>query len=115
MLEKPKFIQGVFTFDGQGLDAPVLLGSSATYKVAADRRAQFIYFRAGNTADELVYIDMKRAGKTMRLFTLGAKSGCHVPLVVVEDLEPETLLEVYIGAPAGLKGTIILDIGLVEI
>ena len=39
----------------------------------------------------------------------------HVPLAVVEDLSPETRLEVFVGAPAGVSGSVVIDIGLIEI
>ena len=39
----------------------------------------------------------------------------HVPLAVVEDLQPDTVIEVYFAAPAGVSGTLVLDIGLIEI
>jgi len=51
----------------------------------------------------------------MRLFPIGAKSDSHVSLAVVEDLSPETKIEVLVAAPAGTAGTVVLDIGLVEI
>ena len=47
MLEKPAFIQGLFEFDGRGLDKPVSFQSPATYSVSSDKRAQTIYFRGG--------------------------------------------------------------------
>jgi hypothetical protein len=51
----------------------------------------------------------------MRLFPIGAKAATHVELAVVEDLEPETILEVLVAAPAGLTGSVVVDIGLVEV
>jgi hypothetical protein len=115
MIEKPKFLQGVFAFEGKGLEQTFLLDPSLAYTVPSDRRAQLIYLRAGNAADDLIYLDLKRGHRTIRLFPVGAKSALHVPLAVVEDMQPESLLEVFIGAPDGLKGSLVLDIGLVEI
>jgi hypothetical protein len=115
MLEKPKFLQGVFAFEGKGLDTPFLLDQVLAYTVPSDRRAQLIYLRAGNTSEELIYLDFKCGRRTMRLFPIGAKASIHVPLAVVEDLHPESLIEVCLAAPAGLKGTVVVDIGLVEI
>jgi len=34
---------------------------------------------------------------------------------VIEDLEPDNVLEVHLAAPEGAEGVIFLDIGLVEI
>ena len=48
MLEKPAFIKGCFSYKGFGLDNPVPFDPPVTYVVPADRRAQTIYFRAGN-------------------------------------------------------------------
>jgi hypothetical protein len=115
MLENPKFIQGVYTFEGAGLDRPVPFEPAATYTVPYDRRAQTIYFRAGNVTGELIYLLLTRGHMPMRYFPIGAKSSVHVPLAVVEDLSPETVVQVLLGAPAGLTGSVVLDIGFVEI
>jgi hypothetical protein len=74
-----------------------------------------IYFRAGNSCDAMIYSIMMRDGVPMRYFAVGARAGTHVPLAVVEDLFPETKLEVFLGAPAGATGYVVIDIGLVEI
>ncbi len=115
MNEAPKFIQGVFKFRGAGLTRLAPLSPAATYKVPYDRRAQLIYLRAGNATPELVYLALNRGGKTMRLFPVGAKEATHVPLSIVEDVEPESELELCIGAPEGLDGSIVIDMGLLEI
>ena len=111
----PKFLQGVFSFTGEGLDRPVPLGACPGYAAPADKRAQLIYFRAGNSCDELISLSLMRDGKVMRLFPIGAKADSHVSLAVVEDLEPETKLEVLVAAPAGTTGMVVLDVGLMEI
>ncbi len=110
----PRFIFGVFPFEGGGLDAPAVL-ANATYSVPADKRAQFIYLRAGNSVDALIYVVLMRDGKPMRYFPVGAKSSLHVPLAVVEDIFPETKLDVFVGAPKGAIGSLVLDIGLLEL
>jgi hypothetical protein len=51
----------------------------------------------------------------MRYFPVGAKSSIHVPLAVVEDLSPGSVMEVLIGAPEGMKSTVVVDAGFVEI
>jgi hypothetical protein len=38
-----------------------------------------------------------------------------VPLAVVEDLQPETEIQLLVGAPEGLSGTAVIDLGLIEI
>jgi len=115
VLEKPVFLQGLFPYGGSGLTNPVPFKPGLTYKVPDDRRAQMVYFRAGNPTDELVYVLLKRGGKPMRYFPVGAKAATHVELAVVEDLEPGTTLEVLIGAPENVFASLLLDIGLVEI
>jgi len=51
----------------------------------------------------------------MRLFPVGAKEAVHVPLSIVEDVDPESELELCIGAPEGLDGAIVIDMGVLEI
>ena len=115
MESMPKFLSGIFMFTGSGLDTAALLGESLKYTVPADRRSQLVYLRAGNSSDQLICLTLMRDGKPMRLFPLGAKAAEHVPLTVVEDLEPDTAIEVHVSAPSGASGHVILDLGLVEI
>jgi hypothetical protein len=115
MLEQPVFIQGHYAFEGKGLETPLPLEPAAIYVVPRDKRAQMIYFRGGNSAPEMIYVLLLRNQKPMRYFAIGAKGAIHVPLAVVEDLHPDTVLEVFLAAPAGVTGSAILDIGLVEI
>ena len=115
MTPTPRFIQGVFSFEGRGLEKPVLLHPSASYGTPADKRAQFIYMRGGNACDELVYLVLMRDGAPMRFFPIGAKDSVHVSLAVVEDIFPESKLEVFAAAPAGKACTVVIDFGLIEI
>lgn len=111
----PRFLQGAFAFDGKGYDAPSLLDASLRFVVPAGAIAQPVYFRGGNSTDELITIVVMRDGAPMRYFPIGAKDAVHVPLRVVEDLLADTVLEVFIAAPDGLSGTVFVDLGLVEI
>jgi hypothetical protein len=111
----PRFIHGVFAFEGRGLDTPETLGAGTTYVVPRDKRAQLIYMRAGNSAEELIYLVLTRDGKPMRYFPIGAKSSVHVPLAVVEDIFPESKLGVLLAAPRGTTGTVVIDVGLLEV
>lgn len=115
MNSQPRFLQGVYSFTGAGLDTPTPIAADLSYSVPADRRAQLIYFRAGNSAPELVYVMLLRDGKVMRLFPVGAKSHTHVQLAVVEDLFAATQLELRIAAPVDVSGSLVLDIGFLEI
>jgi hypothetical protein len=83
--------------------------------VPADKRAQLIYLRAGNSAGGMIYLALMQAGETMRLFPVAAHGATHVPLAVVEDLQPETEIQLLVGAPEGLSGTAVIDLGLIEI
>jgi hypothetical protein len=111
----PRFLQGAFTFDGKGYDSPALLDGSLRYVVPAGSITQPVYFRGGNSTDELVSVVLMRDGAPMRYFPIGAKGDVHVPLRVVEDLIADTVIEVFIAAPDGVSGTVFIDIGLVEI
>ena len=111
----PKFLSGVFAFTGNGLGSAALLDPSHVYTVPGDKRAQLVYLRAGNSSGELICLTLMRDGRPMRMFPVGAKAAEHVPLVVVEDLQPDTKLEVFVAAPQGTAGHVVLDIGLLEI
>ena len=111
----PRFLSGAFTFQGTGYDKPAPLDPSLVYVVPGDKRAQLIYLRGGNSTSELAYVALMQDGKPVRTFPIGAKAGIHVPLAVVEDLQPDTRIEVFFGAAAGVSGTLVLDIGLIEI
>lgn len=114
MHSQPFFLQGVFAFTGQGYTAPTALGDLG-YTVPSDRRSQLIYFRAGNSSAELIYIQLLRDGNVMRLFPVGAKADVHVQLAVVEDLFGATELTVQVAVPANVSGTVVLDVGFLEI
>jgi hypothetical protein len=111
----PRFLQGAFEFNGNGLDKPALLDDSLRYVVPAGAVTQPVYFRGGNSADEMVSVMLFRDGKPMRYFPIAAKGATHVALRVVEDLLGDTVLELFIAAPSGCTGTVVVDLGLVEI
>ncbi len=111
----PRIINGIFAFTGAGLRTTTPLGGAPSYTVPADKRAQLIYLRAGNSTDALISLVLLRDGAPMRLFPVGARAGQHVPLSVVEDLQPETVLSLGIAAPEGVSGHVVVDMGLMEI
>lgn len=115
MASSPKFIQGVFAFHGAGLDTPKPLGPRAIYQVPAQKRAQLVYVRVGNTADELVTLLFTKNSRALRYFPVGAKAAYHVSLTVTEDMLPESELEILIAAPEDVQGNVVVDFGLVEI
>jgi hypothetical protein len=105
----------VFAFEGKGLDQAVPIDGSLGYLVPDGCVAQAVYLRAGNTADELICLVLLRDDKLMRLFPVGAKGDVHIPLRVVEDLDAGTSIELHLAAPAGVAGTVVVDLGLVEV
>ncbi|MEW5812988.1 MAG: molybdopterin oxidoreductase [Actinomycetota bacterium] len=111
----PQFLQGAFAFAGSGYESPAPLDTSLRYVVPAGAIAQPVYFRGGNSADEMVSVVLYRDGAPMRYFPIAAKGATHVALRVVEDLLADTVLELYVAAPAGAQGTVIVDLGLVEV
>ena len=115
MNEIPRFIQGVYGFRGAGLAHPVPIKPGASYKVPFDKRAQLIYLRAGNSTPELVYLALLRNKQPFRFFPIGAKGAIHVQLAIVEDLEPESELEISLGAPEAIEGLVMIDLGLMEV
>ena len=115
MHSKPRFLQGIFPFEGQGVDKPTLLHESLTYTVPAGITTQPLYFRGGNATDELITVVLVHDGAPMRYFPVGARSDTHVALAVVEDIEDGSVLELHLAAPVGLTGTVVVDLGLVEV
>ena len=115
MYSKPQLLQGVYPFTGHGLNSPHSLSAELTYVVPVGKRTQFVYFRAGNSSAEMIYIVLMRDGSPMRYFPIGARSDVHVALAVVEDLMSGTKLEAYLAAPESVSGSVVLDIGLVEV
>jgi assimilatory nitrate reductase catalytic subunit len=111
----PRFLQGVFPITGEGLAKPGPIDPALKYTVPNGQSAQALYFRGGNSTDELVYVLLVRDGEPMRWFPIGAKSDVHVPLRVVEDLTGGTVVELHAAAPEGVTGELVLDLGLVEV
>jgi hypothetical protein len=105
----------MFAFEGRGLETPVSLEPKAIYQVSPDKRAQLIYCRIGNPTPEFLYLVLQRDGKPMRLFPCGGKSGIHVPLAIIDDILPDSVIELVIAAPEGLTAKVMIDLGFVEI
>ena len=115
MISRPAFLQGAYPFEGSGLDKPAPLHPDLAYTVPAGVITQPLYFRGGNATDELVTMVLVRNGAPMRYFPIGARASCHVQLAVVEDIEDGSVLELHLAAPDGLTGTVVVDLGLVEV
>ena len=110
----PRFLQGAYEFDGAGYDKPVPVDASLRYVVPAGATTQPVYFRGGNSMKQMISVVLFRDGTPMRQFPIAAKGATHVALRVVEELLADTVLELYVAAPEGAKGTVIVDLGLVE-
>ena len=114
MRSEPRLLQGIYPFEGRGLPRPIPLDERLNYEVPASREAQLVYFRAGNSSEEMIDLIVLRDGKPMRHFPIGARGDCHVTLAVVEDLPAGTRIEVLVAAPERTEGTVVIDVGLVE-
>lgn len=110
----PRFLQGAFGFDGGGYDKPVPIDASLRYVVPAGATTQPVYFRGGNSTKQMISVVLFRDGTPMRYFPIAAKGATHVALRVVEDLLADTVLELFVAAPEGTTGSVIVDLGLVE-
>ena len=115
MHSTPRFLQGAYPFEGAALDKPVPLSPALSYVVPAGVTTQPVYFRGGNSCAELIAVVLVRDGVPMRWFPIGARSDTHVALRVVEDLLADSRLELHVAAPEATSGTVVVDLGLVEV
>lgn len=115
MHSTPRFLQGVYAFEGKGLDQPLPVDAALSYAVPDGVLAQPVYFRGGNSAGELICVVLVRDGRPMRYFPIGAQGAVHIALRVVEDLDAGTVIELHVAAPAGVTGSVVVDFGLVEV
>ena len=111
----PRFLQGVHPFTGAGMEKLVPLAGLDGYTVPDGARAQAVYFRGGNSCEEMIAVVLLRDGVAMRWFPIAAKGAVHVPLRIVEDVEAPSTIELRIAAPDGVSGTVVVDLGLVEV
>lgn len=111
----PKFLQGVFPFAGRGVFDIAPVNDAVRYVVPSQRTLEIIYFRAGNLSDDLVYFALCANDIPVRYFPIGPKSDLHVPLAIVESWASGTRIDICMAAPRGLTGTVVIDVGLVEL
>ena len=109
-----KFLQGVYPFEGRGMKRPFQLTTELSYQVPLDKHAQLLYFRAGNSTDEMIYVVLMQNDLPKRYFPIGAKADSHVTLAITEDIEPGNRFEVLVAAPEQCFGWVVIDIGLIE-
>ena len=103
--------QTITTVEGEGLNSPSPL--TLAYTVPQDRTAGIQYVRAGNAADGMVNVTLLKDGKVMRYFPVAAGSSTHVTLAIVDELQPGK--EVSVSAAGKGSGTLILDVGILEV
>ncbi|MFF0488592.1 molybdopterin oxidoreductase [Nocardia sp. NPDC003482] len=111
----PRFLQGVFDFRGKGFADPITLDDALRYVVPPGATVQPVYFRGGNSTDEMITVGLYRDGALMRYFPIAAKGSLHVSLRVVEELLGDTVLELRLLAPLDAAGTVVIDLGMIEI
>lgn len=114
MLTKNLFLQGIYQFQGVGMEKPVPIHSELSHYVPDGVINQTLYFRGGNSSAELIAVVLVGNGVPMRYFPVGAKSEVHVPLRVVEDIEGGSVIELHVAAPEGVRGSVVVDLGMVE-
>ena len=54
-------------------------------------------------------------GQPVRYFPAGPKADFHVPLSIIESYPAKTRIEVCLAAPRGLSGTVVVDVGILEV
>ena len=114
MITTNVFLQGIYPFEGAGMDKPVPIHADLVHVVPDGVVAQALYFRGGNTTGELVTVVLMRDGIPMRYFPIGAKGDVHVALRVVEDIDSGSVVELHLVAPITAQGMVVLDLGMVE-
>ncbi len=113
-LATPRFLQGVYPFAGRGFFEVGPLNDALCYSVPKDAKAEVIYFRAGNSSDDLIYLALCVNGLPIRYFPVGPKADFHVPLSITETHPAGSKIEVGLAAPRGLNGSVVVDVGLLE-
>ncbi|MGV3613711.1 MAG: molybdopterin oxidoreductase [Fimbriimonas sp.] len=112
---QPVYMQGAYPFAGRGFFEPQLLHTDLQHTVPEGATAEVVYFRAGNLSDDLIYVTLWANDRAIRYFPIGPKHDCHVTLAIVESHPAGTQFELRLAAPKGLSGSIVIDIGLLEI
>ncbi len=74
-----RFLQGIYPFEGHGLSKPVPIDPALTYTVPPGVTSQALYFRGGNSTEEMIAIVLARDGQPMRYFpiALGTAPTCR--------------------------------------
>lgn len=104
-------LQTITDFKGDGLGEPQPLEPS--YTVPQGCTAGVQYFRAGSTSEGLVNVTLLQNGGTMRYLPVAAGGAIHVPLSIVDELQPGTEISATVAAES--PGTLVLDVGILEV
>jgi assimilatory nitrate reductase catalytic subunit len=112
---RARFLQGVFPFVGRGVFDLAPLNDALSYIIPPEKTAEAVYVRGGNLSDDLIYLTLSVNGTSIRYFPVGPKADFHVPLAIVESYPVGTRFDVCLAAPRGLSGTVVVDVGLVEV
>jgi assimilatory nitrate reductase catalytic subunit len=62
-----------------------------------------------------LYLALFVNGSPARYFPVGPKADFHVTLAIVESYPSGSRLELALAAPRGLIGTVVVDVGIVEV
>lgn len=112
---EPRFLQGVFPYQGGGYDKPLPIGDGVSYIAPPGSYVQPVYLRAGNSGNKLIYLLLLLDGEPLRYFPIGASSSSHVSLRIVQNILPDSHLELMLAAPEDAEGTVVIDFGIMEI
>ena len=104
-------LQTIIEIEGEGLNSPTPL--NLDYTVPQGCTAGVQYVRAGSTVPGMLNITLLQNGKVMRYIPVAAGGAVHVPLSIVDELQPDTEISVSVAAEG--SGTLILDIGVLEV
>lgn len=110
-----RFLRGIFAFKGQGRADPIPIDAELRHVVPDKVVAQLVYFRGRNDSGGLIYVVLVRDGNATRHFPIASQGDVYVPLRVVEDMPSGTLVELHLAAPEGLTGSVVIDLGMVEV
>jgi len=112
---RPVLLQGVYPFAGRGVQDARPINADLQYTVPADHTAEVQYVRAGNHSDDLIYLTLIVNDKAIRYFPIGPKAHIHIPLVIVEPHLAGEVIDIGLGAPRGISGSVVVDVGVFEI
>lgn len=104
-------LQTIKDIEGNGLNDPQPLNLSYTVPQGCSARVQYV--RAGSTVTGMTNVTLLKNGKVMRYVPVASEGVTHVPLAIVDDLQ--TGVEIEIVAAAEGSGTLILDVGILEV